>query len=334
MINVFTVFRYSGASRPFYCAGAYPLFKLRCLRRRYFLLHQRIYDYVFHPEGYLPLFIQKADSDSSPLLPHDPQHLFPVAAFPESFCHKHSQNRISGKKPAVSSLWYRGWCHPAPDAGRLDNSVWNLFLPAFPVFPVDKPPVQGACLLSAFSRLCAGSQILSGLLPFFFLSTERLWCWNLFWGILCFYLARLLYTAREKGKLPAFCKWLAFLLIFGIYLYFLITKPTVNILGFRRPLIWGIPAALLVLAFFLLEFYVTFPPSMVLLGNSSFSIYLLHYYPVVFWTESSLTLAAFLPPPLQGSALPWLSASFWDFSPMSLSKDAFPAGCGKNCSDR
>lgn len=62
-------------------------------------------------------------------------------------------------------------------------------------------------------------------------------------GILCFYLARLLYTAREKGKLPAFCKWLAFLLIFGIYLYFLITKPTVNILGFRRPLIWGIPGS-------------------------------------------------------------------------------------------
>lgn len=99
-------------------------------------------------------------------------------------------------------------------------------------------------------------------------------------GILCYYGAMGLYRLRQTGKLPGGCLPLSFLAIAGIFLGFLITKPFINTLGFRRPLVWGIPAALLVLAFFVSEFYVTFFPALVKLGDISFSLYLLHYYPV------------------------------------------------------
>ncbi len=102
-------------------------------------------------------------------------------------------------------------------------------------------------------------------------------------GILCYYVAWGIHTLYSTNRLPRILLLPALLAIVGIYLGLLITKPTVNILGFRRPLIWGLPAAGLVLAFFLLDYYCKrLPAAFIRLGDISFSLYLLHYYPVTF----------------------------------------------------
>lgn len=122
-------------------------------------------------------------------------------------------------------------------------------------------------------------------------------------GILCYYASWGLYRLREKERLPRFCLPLSVVAVVGIFPGLLITKPTINILGFRRPLVWGLPAAALVLAFFLLEFYVKMPDALVKLGDISFSLYLLHYYPVIFLDRMIFDFGSCTPFSLAGVAL-------------------------------
>lgn len=100
-------------------------------------------------------------------------------------------------------------------------------------------------------------------------------------GILCYYVARGLYRLKEKNQLPKLCLPASISLIVLCFAGLLITKPSINILGFRRPLVWGLPGFALVLCFFILGLYTKLPSPLVRLGNMSFSLYLVHYYPVM-----------------------------------------------------
>ncbi len=103
-------------------------------------------------------------------------------------------------------------------------------------------------------------------------------------GIICYYIAKGIYELYQtcpQRHLWKILSWTA--LAFGIFLFtvLVMTKPGINILSFRRPLLWGIPAFLLVLAFFLTGLSLRIPRTLVFVGNMSFSVYLIHYYPVM-----------------------------------------------------
>lgn len=101
-------------------------------------------------------------------------------------------------------------------------------------------------------------------------------------GMLCYYAARKLYSRYREGKLPGICLPLSALLLFACFIGLLATKPSINILGLRRPFVWGLPASAIVLSAFTAGLFCRkIPASLVRLGNSSFSLYLVHYYPVM-----------------------------------------------------
>lgn len=100
-------------------------------------------------------------------------------------------------------------------------------------------------------------------------------------GILCYYGARLLYTRHQEQRLPKISAVLALLTAVLLFLALIVTKPSINILGIRRLLLWGLPGMLIVLCFFAAGLYIRFPACLVHLGDMSFSIYLIHYYPVM-----------------------------------------------------
>lgn len=101
-------------------------------------------------------------------------------------------------------------------------------------------------------------------------------------GIICYYICQKLYEWRCQNKLSAIFAPLSLLIAFILFCLLIITMPSINILGFRRLLFWGFPGMLLVLCFFLFGLFSTVPRFTVLLGNMSFSIYLVHYYPIMF----------------------------------------------------
>ena len=123
-------------------------------------------------------------------------------------------------------------------------------------------------------------------------------------GILTYYIAAALYDMHCRGKLPRFCRFLCPLLGGVIFLLLLATKPGINILGFRRPLVWGIPGMLLLLCFFVWGLYPhRYPKSLIQLGNISFSLYLVHYYPVMLLDRAVFDFSTFTPVTLLGVAV-------------------------------
>lgn len=115
-------------------------------------------------------------------------------------------------------------------------------------------------------------------------------------GILCYYAARRIYQLCYKlpslrnqespeGRpfattlLPGvLCLLTAAILL----MYMLLTKSTINVLGFYRIFFWGIPSMIIVLSFFTAGLFLRMPSWSVKLGNISFSLYLIHYYPILF----------------------------------------------------
>lgn len=111
-------------------------------------------------------------------------------------------------------------------------------------------------------------------------------------GILCYYAAQKIYEKNSRvseaigsevlrfgGKCIAFiCLMEAVLLIIVL----IITRTSVNMGGFGRFLYWGLPSFVIVLAFFVAGLYIRMPEWTVKLGNISFSVYLVHYYPLLF----------------------------------------------------
>lgn len=153
--------------------------------------------------------------------------------------------------------------------------------------------------------------ICSGLIGIFVLLAELLSINNVFLtfygapvmlefilGMVCYAAARFLYEHCYRRLSSCTVHFAAFIAAVGIFVILLLTKPAINILGFRRPLIWGIPGMFLVLCFFIMGIPVKpVKPSehtplskkvcrrvykyFVQLGNISFSLYLIHYYPVM-----------------------------------------------------
>lgn len=102
-------------------------------------------------------------------------------------------------------------------------------------------------------------------------------------GILCYYATRGIYTFLQKhpsrkpklsGRILLFC---ALLLLVSL----VFSTAHINILGYRRLLYWGLPAMLLVLCFCFAGLFLKMPSFSVRLGDISFSLYLIHYYPIM-----------------------------------------------------
>lgn len=118
-------------------------------------------------------------------------------------------------------------------------------------------------------------------------------------GIFSYYVARALYEHTKVSRIlcsksmgiPAL--GLSLLLIVGLIL----STNYVNVLGYRRLLYWGIPAMLIFLGFLLAGYSLKMPRFSVRLGDISFSLYLIHYYPIMFLDRkvfdfSALTFAS------------------------------------------
>lgn len=122
-------------------------------------------------------------------------------------------------------------------------------------------------------------------------------------GMLAYGICRFLWQTHEAGKLPGLCLPLSLTLSVLCFLVLIVTKPGINILGFRRPLLWGIPALLIVLCFYIMGLYLKMPRSLTKLGDISFSLYLMHYYPVLLLDRKVFDFGSFSPRALFGTAL-------------------------------
>lgn len=100
-------------------------------------------------------------------------------------------------------------------------------------------------------------------------------------GILSYYVARQLYSCYQTGKISRFISVASGLIACLLLLALPVGKPYINVLGFYRLLLWGLPAMIIVLGFFIWGLYVKMPRPLVQLGNMSYSLYLIHYYPVL-----------------------------------------------------
>lgn len=102
-------------------------------------------------------------------------------------------------------------------------------------------------------------------------------------GILAYYLCRRLYELHRTEKLPKACMPFSLASASLCLLGLIATKPYLSeLLASYRFALWGLSALLLVLCFFVMGLYLKTPTVLVNLGNISYSLYLLHYYPVTF----------------------------------------------------
>lgn len=122
-------------------------------------------------------------------------------------------------------------------------------------------------------------------------------------GILGYYIARKLYSLRQASQLPGFCLPISILVLIGGFAGLIVTKPGINILGFRRPFVWGLPAMAIVICAFTLGLYLEqIPIPLVRLGDISFSLYLVHYYPVMLLDRAFFDFSAPTPKAVWGAA--------------------------------
>ena len=163
-------------------------------------------------------------------------------------------------------------------------------------------------LCSAFLlAIISASQLLSALLPgsyaplIFYGNPVML---EFVLGILLYHAARKLYRHFRISAFPPAFLPISMICIIGVFIGLLATDPTADVLGFYRPLLWGVPAAVIVLCTFVIGLYpVKIPSSMVRLGNASFSLYLLHYYPVMLLDRMVFDFSVCSPRALLGAVI-------------------------------
>lgn len=111
-------------------------------------------------------------------------------------------------------------------------------------------------------------------------------------GILAYYLLRALYrrhVVHPVSTSVSLVSCISIPVIFALLAYF---TPRINVIGFRRLPLWGLPALALLILAFLAGLRLTLPRFLVLLGNLSYSLYLVHYYPVMFLDRAVFDFSA------------------------------------------
>lgn len=119
-------------------------------------------------------------------------------------------------------------------------------------------------------------------------------------GILAYYVCMWLYQCYCDGKLPTATGYVALPVAIVLLMVLALTKQQSNILGFHRLPSWGLPAMIIVLCFFVAGLSIKVPRPFVVLGNISFSLYLLHYYPVMLLDRKVFDFSACTPYALLG----------------------------------
>ncbi len=114
-------------------------------------------------------------------------------------------------------------------------------------------------------------------------------------GILTYYIVRKLYHICEGKSFTTLLSYVSIPVVLGLFLFLAITKQQTDISGIGRVLYWGLPAFIIVLCTFVMNLNVTLPKFMVTLGNMSFSIYLLHYYPLMFIDRKICSFESYSP---------------------------------------
>ncbi len=122
-------------------------------------------------------------------------------------------------------------------------------------------------------------------------------------GIISYYAAWGIYKLHCNKKFSHVWLPISFITFVGLFALLVVGKPHINVLGFGRLLFWGFPAFLLVLAAFVMGLFVTMPRFSVQLGNISFSLYLIHYYPVMFLDRAVFDFSVYTPFALLGVVL-------------------------------
>ena len=101
-------------------------------------------------------------------------------------------------------------------------------------------------------------------------------------GILAYYLLRFLYHRHLEHPFPMAVSVLSAVGIPVIFCLLAFFTPRINVIGFRRLPLWGLPALVLLVLAFLAGLKLSLPRFFILMGNISYSLYLVHYYPVMF----------------------------------------------------
>lgn len=122
-------------------------------------------------------------------------------------------------------------------------------------------------------------------------------------GMIAEHICHRLYTLYMSGRLPRLLLPLSFVTATLCFGGLLMTRQYADAIGFRRPLLWGLPALVILLCFFLIGLYLKMPVPLTRLGDISFSLYLLHYYPVVFLDRKVFDCSAASPRAFLGVAV-------------------------------
>lgn len=100
-------------------------------------------------------------------------------------------------------------------------------------------------------------------------------------GIAAYYLVRFLYNRHLAHEIPHAVSAFSAVAIPVIFCLLAFFTPRINVIGFRRLPLWGLPAFVLLILAFLAGLHIKIPHFAVWTGNISYSLYLVHYYPVM-----------------------------------------------------
>lgn len=104
-------------------------------------------------------------------------------------------------------------------------------------------------------------------------------------GIFSFYLCEKIFVLlkdKEKKSFSIFLFLMCLVVIFAGFWLFISENNNIVVPHFSRVINWGIPAFMIFIAIFIIGCIFTVPKWLSLLGDISFSLYLLHYYPITF----------------------------------------------------
>lgn len=104
-------------------------------------------------------------------------------------------------------------------------------------------------------------------------------------GIFSFYLCEKIFVFlkdKEKKSFSIFLFLMCLVVIFAGFWLFISENNNIVVPHFSRVINWGIPAFMIFIAIFIIGCIFTVPKWLSFLGDISFSLYLLHYYPITF----------------------------------------------------